>query len=49
MSDFKFEEYFSSEGIDIIGAVISFFKKKSSPKELTLGDLELAAFARKLK
>jgi len=46
MSGFDFNEYFAPEGIDLIGAFLSFFKKnKASLKDLTLGDLEQAAKA----
>lgn len=49
MSDFKFNEYFSPEGIDIIGAIISLFKNRPKLKELTIGDMELAVIEGKLK
>jgi acyl carrier protein len=42
MRDFKFNEYFSPEGIDVIGAIISWFKKRKKLKELTVGDIEQA-------
>lgn len=43
MTDFEYNNYFASEGIDIIGVFINLFKKKKKLYPLTLGDLELAA------
>jgi acyl carrier protein len=48
MSDFKFGEYFSPEGTDILGAIVSLLKNKPKLKELTLGDMEKAVIEKKL-
>lgn len=45
MSEFKYNEYFAPEGIDIIGVLSRLFKDKEKKKlkSLTLADLEEAA------
>jgi acyl carrier protein len=44
MTDFNYNEYFSGEGIDLIGAIVSIFKrKKKRLKSITIADLEKAA------
>lgn len=49
-SDFKFGDYFSAEGFDLIGIIGSIFKKAESKlKPLTLGDLEQSVITGKLK
>ena len=49
MSEFKYNEYFAPEGIDLIGAFSRLFKSKQRKElnPLTLSDLEKAAKAGK--
>lgn len=46
MTHFDYNLYFAPEGIDLIGAVMSVFKKgKPKLKSITIGDLERAAIS----
>ena len=50
ISKFKAADYFSPEGVDVVGIIVRLFtgKKKKEKKELTIGHLEKAVIAGKL-